>query len=96
MLAVIQSRRDQRKQGKAPLSMVGLDAVVVTALDPQGTIRVRGETWTARAASGGPVEEGASVRTVREEGAMLTVERANEPAASEAAANEPTDPNVER
>ena len=93
MIAVIQSRREQRRQGQgpAPLSMVGLDAIVRTALNPQGTIWVRGETWTARTDGGGPVEEGAPVHTVREEGAMLTVERTGEPAAPE-----PTDPNVER
>jgi membrane-bound serine protease (ClpP class) len=56
--------------------VVGSEGVVVRALDPDGVVRVRGETWTARS-TGGPVPEGTRIRVVGMKG--LTVEVVPEP-----------------
>ncbi len=73
--AMLNSRRRQRAAGRVPLEMVGKLGVVITALRPEGWIRVRGETWTARAAADEHIEQGAAVVVLDEVGALLTVER---------------------
>jgi membrane-bound ClpP family serine protease len=55
-----------------PATLVGADGVAVSALDPVGIARVRGETWTAESVSG-PLAAGTDVHVVRAEGLRLLV-----------------------
>lgn len=50
----------------------GAEGVVLTELSPVGTVRVRGETWTAESLSG-PLAAGARVNVVEVEGLRLRV-----------------------
>lgn len=54
--------------------LVDQGAVAVTQLSPHGMVRVRGELWQARVASGVPVAEGARVRVRDVQGLLLIVE----------------------
>ena len=47
---------------------------VQRALDPTGSIHILGEEWSARSASGAPIERGQLVRVVGQEGLILSVE----------------------
>jgi membrane-bound serine protease (ClpP class) len=58
-------------------SMAGARGRVVEALAPQGRVLVRGETWNARVVYEETVPEGAEVRVVRTEGALVWVEQAS-------------------
>jgi membrane-bound serine protease (ClpP class) len=51
--------------------MLGELAVAMSALEPEGNVRVRGEIWNAR--SSGPVAEGAEVRVAAVDGLTLVV-----------------------
>ena len=73
--SMVQSRRRQGPESAPPM-LVGRSGVVTATLGPQGRIRVRGETWNARAADGERIERGAEVFVLGEEGALRTVERA--------------------
>jgi membrane-bound serine protease (ClpP class) len=53
--------------------MVGLSGKARTALDPEGTVFVRGEYWNAHA-PGGSIAKGEKVRVVEVDGMELTVE----------------------
>ncbi|MGH9103515.1 MAG: NfeD family protein [Acidimicrobiales bacterium] len=55
-----------------PGRLWGADGVAVTELRPLGTVRVRGETWTAESLSGA-VPAGAPVHVVEVEGLRLRV-----------------------
>ena len=78
MLAVVQSRRRQKRLGNDPLEMVGLVGVASTEIGATGTVHVRGETWTAEAVDGAPIESGEQVVVVKESGTVLTVRRAED------------------
>jgi membrane-bound ClpP family serine protease len=52
--------------------IVGLNGYVQSALNPVGTVYVRGETWTAR--SDKPLEKGTEIAVVDQEGLTLYVE----------------------
>lgn len=52
--------------------LLGASGVVVTDLDPIGTVRVRGETWTAESLSG-PIRAGSEVEVLEVEGLRLRV-----------------------
>jgi membrane-bound ClpP family serine protease len=54
-------------------SMVGIEGKVIRSLAPEGTIRVKGELWTARAATGS-LAEGQRVVVVDQERLKLVVE----------------------
>lgn len=54
------------------VTLVGADGVAVSALDPVGIARVRGETWTAESISG-PLAAGTPVHVVRTDGLRLLV-----------------------
>ena len=73
--SMIGSRHAKPVNDVGPLPLVGLVGVVRATLNPEGTIRVRGEEWTAHSASGERIERGARVIVVTEDGAVLTVER---------------------
>jgi membrane-bound serine protease (ClpP class) len=68
--AAIRARRQPVKTGAHRI--IGLEAVVVTPLDPTGTVRVQGETWSAHSAHG-PVPAGAVVKVVDRDGLTLEV-----------------------
>lgn len=55
-----------------PEGLRGCAGTALTALEPTGVVRVRGESWTARSLSG-PLPAGAEVRVVSLEGLCLLV-----------------------
>ena len=66
--------------------MIDSEAVVTTALDPRGTVRIKTEIWTAYCIYGTMIPEGRRVRVVAVEGAVLQVapiEDTNNPSSSE-------------
>jgi len=64
--------RDGRPAMVADEPLIGLHGYVKHALDPVGTVFVRGETWTAR--SDHKVQSGAEIAVVDQEGLTLFVE----------------------
>jgi len=56
-------------------AMLGATGVVTSDLDPWGTVRVRGELWTAAAEGGDTLREGEGVKVVAMEGLRLRVTR---------------------
>jgi len=54
-------------------ALIGAAAEVVSALDPEGTVRLRGEVWTART-KGDPIAADTPVRVARVDGVVLVVE----------------------
>jgi membrane-bound serine protease (ClpP class) len=65
--------RVRRVPPHVPSRVIGQVGVALSDVDPQGTVRVFGEEWTATSA--GPIEAGAQVRVVGEQGLRLRVER---------------------
>jgi membrane-bound serine protease (ClpP class) len=63
----------RRMPPPVPRTLVGAEGVATTDLDPVGTVRVRGEEWTA-SASGPTITGGTRVRVVGEQGLKLTVD----------------------
>jgi len=64
---------DARRTSQAH-SMIGQRGVAQQRLDPSGYVRVRGELWQAERIEGaGPVEQGAEVEVVEEQGLKLKV-----------------------
>jgi membrane-bound serine protease (ClpP class) len=55
--------------------MLGMRALAVTVLNPEGTVFVHGEYWMARA-SEGPIEAGEAVEIIAMDGLLLTVRKA--------------------
>ncbi len=53
--------------------MIGEAGVVITALAPEGRVRVHGEYWNAVARNGAPVEPGAKIRVIGIQGLQLAV-----------------------
>lgn len=68
----------QRKQGALleDQPLIGMRGYVQKPLNPVGTVRVQGETWTAR--SDTPIEAGVEVEVVERDGLMLFVEPAKQ------------------
>jgi len=54
--------------------MVGEEGTAVTAVDPDGVVRVRGAPWRAFTNRATPIGESATVRVVGIEGLVLEVE----------------------
>jgi membrane-bound serine protease (ClpP class) len=75
--AVMRARAMPRPGGIE--SLVGQVGVTEEPLAPEGTVRVRKESWSAES-TGGPIPAGAAVRVVRTKGLRLFVEPAGEPA----------------
>ena len=63
--------------------MVGRRGVVHHAIDPEGTVKVAAELWSARA-PGGPIAEGVEIRVTAMDGFTMIVEPATAPAAEDA------------
>jgi membrane-bound serine protease (ClpP class) len=68
---VVAARR-RRHLHQPPATLVGETALVERALRPEGVVRARGESWTAR--SSAPAEAGAQVRVTAVRGLSLDVE----------------------
>ena len=54
---------------------LGKSGRVINPIDPQGTVRLAGEIWTAESATGEPIEEGARIVVVQVEGLIVAVRR---------------------
>lgn len=68
--------RAQRSPAADVHDLVGRQAVVVRALDPEGVVHLAAEEWTAVSASGAEIPAGVSVRVSEVDGLMLRVEPA--------------------
>ncbi len=53
--------------------LIGKNGVVIRDIAPVGTIRIRGELWTARSEGGDEITSGRSVIVLTYEGHILTV-----------------------
>ena len=69
---------DRRTEYVSPTAdLVGQTGTVVAALDPKGSVRVGGETWTAETESGGNVDAGKRVVVQEMDGLTLKVSEAD-------------------
>ncbi|MDQ7795106.1 MAG: nodulation protein NfeD [bacterium] len=66
--------RSRRGRPRHPVPEVGPQATVLEALDPLGSVRVGGESWSARAVGAAPIAAGTRVRVLGREGLLLVVE----------------------
>ena len=71
ILTIVRQHKMERVLHLSPL--VGSEAVVTTALDPRGTVRVNTEIWTAYCDYGTMIPVGGRVRVVAVKGAVLKV-----------------------
>ena len=78
------TRHAQRGWGVPEPILVGMTGMVSTALTPEGKVRVRGETWNARALGGSHIGRGTPIVVRAEHGPLLEVERAESTQAEEA------------
>ena len=88
--------RDRAKARNLPTrleGMVGRTAFVHHAIDPEGTVKVAAELWSARA-PGGPIAQGVQVRVMALDGLTMIVEPlgADVPGAAPAAGAPPSPP----
>jgi len=67
-------RAQRRKPTTGAEGIVGETGEALSALDPDGEVRVHGEIWNARSSSG-KIKKGERVKVVRMENFTLTVER---------------------
>ncbi len=65
-----------KRAGMGDLDLLGAAASVETALEPEGSVLVRGELWRARSRSGARLERGRAVRIVGASRHLLEVEPA--------------------
>ena len=61
-----------------PVNLEGEVGTVVTALEPRGVVRVRGESWSAESDSGEPIQQGEEVIVSDVEGLTLKVFKADQ------------------
>ncbi len=64
-------------RGKRPIhgDMQSLQGVVISDLNPSGSVRINGEIWKAEVNNGHVISQGESVRVVDQQGLLLVVER---------------------
>lgn len=64
-------------RGKSPIhgNMQSLQGVVISDLNPSGSVRINGEIWKAEVNNGHVISQGESVRVVDQQGLLLVVER---------------------
>lgn len=72
IVAVVRSQRRTVTAGRE--TMIGRTAVVQTALDPDGTVRIEGELWNA-SARGARIPAGEKVTVLSIDGLNLTVRK---------------------
>ncbi len=70
---VVQSRRAVKRAGPTILEVVGATGVATSDLDPQGTVHVHAEEWTAISEGDTFIENGQTVRVLGVDGTVLTV-----------------------
>ncbi|MCE2404082.1 MAG: nodulation protein NfeD [Dehalococcoidia bacterium] len=70
---VVQSRRAAKSAGPTILEVVGATGVATSDLDPQGTVHVHAEEWTATSEGDTFIENGQAVRVLGVDGTLLTV-----------------------
>jgi len=79
--AVFTYRKGTRALGKKPvidlLPMVGSKGEVVSPLDPEGVIKIKGERWIAKSVRG-RLDTGEEVTVVGQEGLKLIVRKGTE------------------
>ena len=74
-----ENRRAKAAEGyPSQASLVGEVGAVVTALDPRGVVRVRGESWSAESDSGEPIQQGEQVIVSEVVGLTLRVFKADQ------------------
>ena len=74
-----ENRRAKAAEGyPSQVSLVGETGVVVTSLDPRGSVRARGESWSAESDSGELIEQGEQVIVSDVEGLTLKVFKADQ------------------
>lgn len=78
-----------RKHMTGPESLIGQTALVVSALNPDGEVRVGGVIWRAKSVSG-QIPVGANVRVVRTDGLTMFVEPSQSQAPSSASGGKET------
>jgi membrane-bound serine protease (ClpP class) len=83
--AILSAKGQPVKTGLEVLE--GGTGVTLTALEPKGTVRARGETWTAESA-GDTIPAGASVRIIKVKGIKLIVKPEMSPVTSHAGSEE--------
>ena len=84
LMTIVRQHKMEKLLDLSPI--IGSQAVVTTALDPRGTVRIKTEIWTAYCIYGTMIPEGRKVRVVAIEGAVLQVapiEDTNNPSSSE-------------
>ena len=64
------------------LTMIGMSGRAVSALNPEGTVIIKGELWQA-VADGAPINPGEMITVVRQEEFTLTVVRRSNAEAKE-------------
>lgn len=65
-----------KRAASGDLDLLGAAASVETALEPEGSVLVRGELWRARSRTGARLERGHAVRVVGASRHLLEVEPA--------------------
>jgi membrane-bound serine protease (ClpP class) len=72
MPAMVRARFSTPTVGRQ--SMIGEMGTALAAIEPEGTVEVRGAPWRARTNRATPIESGASIRVVAIDGLLLEVE----------------------
>ena len=75
MLAYVAHVSRHKKSSTRQPKLVGSDALVERALEPEGFVLVDGELWRARLEGGGSAAPGERVRVVGASGCVLEVVR---------------------
>ncbi|MGH9905999.1 MAG: NfeD family protein [Pyrinomonadaceae bacterium] len=73
LLVVATSRH--KKSATSELQLIGSSGLVDTELNPQGSVLIRGELWSARSLDGTRIASHTHVRVVELQGHLLVVER---------------------
>lgn len=71
---IIGTRILKKKPLPGLTDMTGTEGKVTSDINPKGFVRIEGELWEAKAENG-PIEKGASVVVVSQNGLKLTVKR---------------------
>ena len=66
-------KAQRRKPTTGSEGIIGEQGEALTAINPEGTVRVHGEIWSARSASGS-IKKGAKVRVTELHGLTVTVQ----------------------
>lgn len=75
LLVVLRGAIRARQMTPPPTKpLLGAEGLATKPLDPEGTVRVAGEEWSARAFGSAPIPEGARIAVVDQEGLRLIVD----------------------